>query len=295
MTSIVQKLNKQNKITPPKFVPESIQYETMMGSFVYGVSNDTSDVDVYGFCIPKKEIIFPHISGHIPGFGTKPEVFEQYQQHHIKGDDGKQYDLSIYNIVKYFQLCMDNNPNMIDSLFTRNNHVTSITKIGQMVKENRHMFLHKGAWYKFKGYAYSQLNKIRNKNPEGKRKETIEKYGYDVKFAYHVVRLLDECEQILSYGDIDLMRNNEHLKAIRRGDISLKEIEDHFSRKEVILEKLYHDSKLQYSPNEEEIQQLLLDCLEEFYGSIDECITIDDKPLKALKDIQSIIDKTLKG
>lgn len=75
-------------------------------------------LDVYGFCIPGKEIIFPHLGGYIHGFGKQRKEFWQYQQHHIEDKEiNKEYDLSIYNIVKYFQLCMENNPNMVDSLF----------------------------------------------------------------------------------------------------------------------------------------------------------------------------------
>ena len=29
--------------------------------------------------------------------------------------------------------------------------------VGNLVREKRKLFLHKGAWPKFKGYAYSQL------------------------------------------------------------------------------------------------------------------------------------------
>ena len=61
---------------------------------------------------------------------------------------------------------MQNNPNMIDSLFTRPNCELIVTDIGRKVKDNRKIFLHKGAWHRFKGYAFSQLNKIRtNKKP----------------------------------------------------------------------------------------------------------------------------------
>ena len=85
-------------------------------------------------------------------------------------------------------------------------------------------FLHKGAWHKFKGYAYSQLNKIQTKSPTGKRAELVEAHGYDVKFAYHVVRLLLEVEQILVAGDIDLECDREQLKAIRRGEWTLPQL-----------------------------------------------------------------------
>ena len=151
--------------------------------------------------------------------------------------------------MKYFQLCMECNPNMIDSLFTPHTCVLHSTRIGSLVRENRRVFLHKGAWHKFKGYAYSQVHKMNSKQPpEGKRRELVAAYGFDVKYAYHVVRLLDEVEQILTDGDIDLQRNREQLKAIRRGEWTQEDIRNYFTRKERELETLYTGSKLPARP-----------------------------------------------
>ena len=299
MGSVVQTLTQKGLVRPPGFLPQNVHYETMMGSVAYGVSSDTSDCDVYGFCIPSKELIFPHLAGEIEGFGRQKKRFDQWQQHHVhvesenKGQ-GKEYDLSIYNIVKYFSLCMENNPNMIDSLFTPQFCVLHITKIGNMVRENRKLFLHKGSWHKFKGYAYSQLHKMRTKDPKGKRLELREKFGFDVKFAYHVVRLLDEAEQILEYGDIDLQRSREHLKEIRRGEIPEEEIRRWATEKELQLEKLYHESKLQHSPDEGKIKALLLSCLEEHYGSLDKCVVNPDAATVALRQIAEIVERIQK-
>jgi predicted nucleotidyltransferase len=290
--SNIIELTKKGLTKPPKWLPLNTHYQTIMGSVAYGVSSETSDVDIYGFCIPPKEIIFPHLSGEIIGFGRQIQRFEQFQQHHIKevGEE-RNYDISIYSIIKYFQLIMENNPNMIDSLFTPTNCEIQITRIGQMVKSERKMFLHKGSWHKFKGYAYSQVHKMKSREPvEGKRKELIEKFGYDVKFAYHVVRLLDEVEQIMREGDIDLQRNREQLKSIRRGEWKMQDIEDHFSRREKELTTLYNESKLPHGPDEEKIKTLLLKCLEEHYGSLDKAIVIEGKEKQLLNDIKLLID-----
>jgi len=163
MSSVVQKLYKQNLLSAPPWLPKSIQYEVMVGSVAYGVSDDLSDIDIYGFCIPHKDIVFPHLAGDIIGFGRQKNYFEQYQEHHlIDKDNNREYDISVYNIVKYFMLCMENNPNMIDSLFVPSRCVLYMTKIANMVRDERKVFLHKGAWHKFKGYAYSSLHKLRN-------------------------------------------------------------------------------------------------------------------------------------
>jgi len=272
MASTVSRLHKLGLISPPSWLPDNVQYECMMGSVAYGVSTDYSDVDVYGFCMPKKELLFPHLAGEIQGFGRQVKRFDQFQQHHIK-DSGsqKEYDLSIYSIVKYIQLAMENNPNMIDSLFVPDFCILHITKVGTMVRDQRKLFLHKGSWHKFKGYAYSQMHKAHLKNPKegSKRATNVEQFGWDVKFGYHVVRLISEVEQILTEQDLDLQRNREQLKAIRCGEMGLEEVQEWFSDKEKSLEKVYNESTLRHSPDEGAIKQLLLQCIEEHYGSLD--------------------------
>jgi predicted nucleotidyltransferase len=265
-----------------------------MGSVAYGVSSDDSDIDVYGFCIPKKDVIFPHLQGEILGFGRQVKRFNQWQEHHILDkDSGKEYDCSIYNIVKYFQLVMENNPNMIDSLFTPDRCVLHITKIGTMVRENRKLFLCKKAWHTFKGYAYSQSHKANLKQPQegSKRAQIVEKYGWDVKFGYHVVRLINEVEQILTEQDLDLQRSREQLKAVRRGEMSFEEVQKWFSDKEKALETVYSESKLRHSPDEDAIKQLLINCLEEHYGSLGNALVTPDRAVQALRDIQAVLEK----
>lgn len=264
--SYVKRCKKLELAQMPEFVHSQIQYEVIMGSFAYGVSSDTSDIDVYGFCVPNKNIVFPHLSEkYIYGFDRVPNNFEQWQQHGIIDKSykpPKEFDFTIYNIVKYFKLCAEGNPNMIDSLFVPQNCIVHSTQLGVMVRENRHLFLSKKCWHTFKGYAYSQMHKMQIKNPEGKRKEMVEKYGYDVKFAYHLVRLLNEVEQILLEGTVDLQRNREQLKMIRRGEWTQKQVEEYFETKERNLESLYLKSELPHKPRYNEIRKLLWDCLE---------------------------------
>jgi len=298
MGSHVQRLTKQGIIRPPTFLADNLHHEVMMGSVAYGVSNDSSDIDIYGWCIPPKDVIFPHLAGEIEGFGRQKRRFEQWSEHHV-GERGSErtFDFTIYNIVKYFSLCMECNPNMIDSLFVPRRCVMHTTAIGEMVRNQRRRFLHKGAWHNFRGYAFSQMHKIDIKNPEGSRKDLIEQYGYDVKFGYHVVRLLLEVEQILVDHDLKLDRDREMLKAIRRGEWPLRDLKKWFADKETALEKVYNESTLQHSPDEAAIKQLLLDCLEHHFGSLDACITIPNIAEKTLCEIRAALERyeRLKG
>jgi len=289
---LLQKLKSKGLLDCPEWLVDNVHYLTIMGSNAYGVSSDVSDEDIYGFCIPNKDMIFPHLRGEIPGFGKRYEIFETWQQHHIEDkDSGKEYDFQVFSIVKYFDLCMACNPNIIDSLFTPRRCIIHTTQIGELVRENRKLFLHKGAWHRFKNYAYSQMHKIDIKDPKGKRKVMVDKYGLDLKFAYHVVRLLNECQMILDEYDLDLERNREQLKSIRRGEWTLEQVKDYFGEKEKILEKSYSESKLPIGPDENAIKDLLLKCLEHHFGNLDKAVHVEGRHESALREISNICKK----
>lgn len=294
MVSRVKICQDKQLIKPPKWLPENIHYEVLTGSVSYAVSNDTSDMDIVGFAIPPKHDLFPHMRGEILGFGTQHQRFNQWQEHHVMDkDSGKEYDFCIYSIVKFFNLVMENNPNMVDTLFTPQRCVLVCSPVAQIIRDNRKMFLHKGSYHKYRGYAYQQLSKIGSKanasNP--KRQASIEKYGYDSKFAYHVIRLALEGEQILTEHDLDIQKNSEILKSIRRGEWSLEKVKSWFDEKEKHLENLYNTSTLRHSPDEEKIKDLLFACLEQHYGSLDNAVQREVKVDKVLEELQLVIDK----
>jgi hypothetical protein len=72
----------------------------------------------------------------------------------------------------------------------------------------------------------------------GKIEEEIEKYGhrvhvdsfkelhYDVKFAYHMIRILSECLELLTFGKIEfpLATSKQFIHDIRKGNISFYEL-----------------------------------------------------------------------
>lgn len=292
---LLQKLRSQSIIHPPRWLVDNTAYLTQVGSVAYGVSGHSSDVDVYGYCIPPKDVLFPHTAGIIKGFGDQGTQFDDWTEHHIDPKDGRDttYDFSIFSIVRFFKLCMECNPNMIDALFVPRRCIMHSTPLSEYVRDNRKLFLHKGAWHRFKGYAYSQMHKIKGKvnasNPA--RAAAIAQHGYDVKFAYHVVRLLNEVEQIMVEGDLDLERNNEQLKAIRRGEWRLEELEGYFSTKEKSLEQTYAVSKLSYGPDEEKIKEVLVNALEMHFGSLEKVLTVPKDYESLFNDLETLLNK----
>lgn len=269
----------------PSFVETNTQYLTIGGSYSYGTNMDLSDIDVTGFCIPPKQYIFPQV---IHGYDSIP-VFEEWQQHHVTYKDSM-YDFKVFSITKLFTLLRNGNPNIIDMMYTDRDCVLYSTPIAEMVREKREIFLSKLCVPKFRGYAYAELKNVHNKK-SGQRKELIEKFGVDVKNMAHVVRLLLECEQILINQHLDLRRDKEFIKNIRQGNWTLQQVQEFFNSKEQYLIELEQKSKLRDKPDDVAIRQLLVNCLEHHYGSIDKYIgQSNDKYVNAVSEIQKIVN-----
>jgi len=254
---------------PKFFLTTPYSYLTMMGSRAYGVEQEDSDYDFYGFIVPPMEVVFPHLTGHINGFGKRFSPFEQFQVQHVEHPVYGEIDLTVYNIVKYFHLVMDGNPNMVDSLFTLDESVVHSDEVGDLVKENRHLFLSEIMYHRFKGMAYSHASRLKAGKPKEGRKQNHETFGYDVKDAYHTLRILLQVKEILSTGDLNLKANATFLKTVRAGVHTLEYVLDSFDNLLKEIDTIVKQgSAVPYSPDEEKIKELLVACLEMKYGNL---------------------------
>src|SRR4051812_38530916 len=96
-------LKNRKLIHPPSWLSTNCCYLSIMGSVAYAVSSDTSDMDLYGFAIPPKDSVFPHLAGKIIGFDKNLNQFEQWQEHHVDdptalGGKGRVYDFNVFGI-----------------------------------------------------------------------------------------------------------------------------------------------------------------------------------------------------
>ena len=112
------------------------------GSHLYGTATENSDLDTRGVFIPTEEFYF--------GFLNKVEQVES----HIP-------DETYWEITKFFKLCLDNNPNILELLFVPNKYIEYSTEEWTKIISNRSLFLSTKARHTFSGYAVSQLHRIR--------------------------------------------------------------------------------------------------------------------------------------
>jgi uncharacterized protein len=137
---------------------------TVGGSRAYGTNTETSDVDIKGVCIPPREYLLGFLKSfeqcvapeHIQGF-------REYVPANLHGIiDATKLEGTVYDIRKFLRLAVDCNPNILEVLFCDDADVLKSTPAGRALRENRNLFLSKAARPRYRGYAMSQLSKIKN-------------------------------------------------------------------------------------------------------------------------------------
>lgn len=113
------------------------------GSHAYGTDVPESDLDVRGIAVNTKREI---LTG---------KYFEQVMDHPT--------DTTIYSLRKIISLLSDCNPNTIEMLGLKKEHYLKVSPIGQMLLDNKNLFLSQKAFYTFGGYATAQLRRLSNK------------------------------------------------------------------------------------------------------------------------------------
>lgn len=113
------------------------------GSHAYGTNTESSDLDVRGIAVNRKEEILSNIR------------FEQFVN--------EETDTTIYSFNKIIALLSNCNPNTIEILGLKPEHYLYINSVGKELLNNSHMFLSKKCVQSFGGYANSQLRRLDNK------------------------------------------------------------------------------------------------------------------------------------
>jgi len=132
-------------------------------------------------------------------------------------------DVCLYGLRKFAGLACKGNPSVLHFLFARNAVLVSPSvDTWQHLLDRRRDFLAKSHWKQFVGYANAQLARmVGDRSRKVNRPELVLEYGFDTKFAMHVIRILVECEELLSTGWITLPSpEKELLISIRKGEVT---------------------------------------------------------------------------
>lgn len=231
------------------------------GSIAHGMyvpntdPNSIDDKDVMGIIIPPIDCYFG--LKHFGHRGTK-ERFEN------------EWDMVIYEIKKYINLLKKSNPNVLSLLWLEDNHYIQRMPEGNLLIDNRNLFVSKSIYKSFTGYAYGQLQRMEKFKFDGymgeKRKTLVNKYGYDTKNAAHLIRLLRMGIEFLIDGRLYVHRKDApQLLEIKHGKWTLNKVKKEAEKLFNLAEEAYIKSDLPPRTDDEAINIFCKDLILQYY------------------------------
>jgi uncharacterized protein len=228
----------------------------LVGSGVHGTAIEgQDDRDEMGICLEPPEFVI----------GLKR--FEQYifrtQPEGVRSGPGD-LDLTIYSARKWMRLAASGNPTVLLPLFVPAEHVIVSTALGEELRALAPKIVCRAAGHRFLGYLAAQRERMlglrggRHTN----RPELIQQYGFDVKFAMHMVRLGVQGVELLTTGRITLPIPDPWgpwCRALRRGEHTRQEALDAAAELEQQLKMLLQTSPLPERPDRDALDAWLVD------------------------------------
>ncbi len=228
-----------------------------MGSISHGTHNpdpeSIDDIDVMGAVVPSLDYYF--------GF----ERFGSRDTMEIK--EGR-FDIVLYEARKFVGLLAKGNPNVIGTLFLKPEFYLLITPEGEMLIRERNRFLTQNLVHSMLGYANDQLRRVDKSlklNPGyrgymgAKRKKLVEEYGYDTKYASHLIRLLRMCREFIETRELNVYRDkdSQNLRDIKTGKYKFEYVEREAANLfRECSEKLYMIADLPVAPDKDFLNEL---------------------------------------
>jgi uncharacterized protein len=198
--------------SPGQWIAENgMILRVLVGSGVHGTSIDgQDDRDEMGICVEPPDTVIGLSRFEHYQYRTQPEG-------HPSG--AGDLDLIVYSLRKFAGLAAKGNPTVLLPLFVPDKYVCYSTDIGRELREKRSLFISKQAGLRFRGYLESQRKGLMGLRSGGTRNQgradIRAKYGFDTKFAMHMVRLGLQGVELLTTGNITLPVPEPHLTWLR--------------------------------------------------------------------------------
>ncbi len=191
---------------------------TVVGSGVHGIAiPGTDDHDELG--------IFVEPPTQVLGVGRPCEHYVFRTQPEGARSGPGDTDLVVYSLRKYLRLVTKGNPTVLLPLYAPAGDVLVITPLGEELRALAPRVLSQQAVRRFLGYLESQRSRLLGRGSRHgvpNRPELVAKFGYDVKYASHALRLAYQGREVARDGRLTLPmpdRERERVLAVKRGDV----------------------------------------------------------------------------
>lgn len=231
--------------------------EVVVGSTTHGTSVDDGleDLDLMRVVIEDRSEFMGFEPNDTWVYRTKPEG--------VRSEAGD-VDLVVYGLRKYLRLALRANPTVMIALFVKDKYINVKTSIGEELQTLAPEIASKRAINTFKGYAHQQhkrlLGTAGQKNVT--RPELIERYGFDTKYAGHVIRLCMQGVEYLNTGKLTLPMtpaDRQVVVDVRNGVYTLPQVSRMISTWEELLTDAGRTSPLPDEPDTASVEAWMMD------------------------------------
>ncbi|MEA2296132.1 MAG: uncharacterized protein QOE86_3771 [Solirubrobacteraceae bacterium] len=228
----------------------------LVGSTVHGVTvDDADDRDEMGICIEPPE--------HVIGLHGFDQWVYRTQPEGARSGPGD-VDRTVYSLRKWCRLALAGNPTVMLLLHVPDAQCSVIEEPGRVLRANKQWFASRRAGHAYLGYMQRQRERMTGQRGQMRvnRPELIERYGYDTKYAGHVLRLGYQGIEFLQSGRLTLpMREPERTRVldVRNGRVSFEEVLAEADDLQRGLELLLEESPLPAGADDAAVNAFLVD------------------------------------
>lgn len=230
-----------------------------VGSRLYGTNiSDSGDRDELGICIED--------FGMAQGFAE----FETYVYRSAEERDGKDaksesgdLDLTIYGLKKFLRLALKGNPTIIQLLFVPQTRWIKGDARGSHLQGLADKIVSRACGGAFLGYLQAQRMRFtgeRGGSHGATHSEDRDRFGYDTKYAMHMLRLGFQGIELLSTGRLTFpVPERDFLLNVRMGKSTSQEILTETGQLEREIKNLLDYSPLPAHPDGEAVEKWMLE------------------------------------
>ena len=228
----------------------------MVGSTLHGTSVDDGleDWDLMAIVVerPRQFVGFSETDTWV--HRTKPDGVRS-----VAGD----IDLAVYGLRKFLRLALKGNPTILTAFFAPEQFIKRYDVRGRQMQALHPYVISKQCYAPFRGYMKQQHERLLGLRGQRNvtRPELVEKYGYDTKYAGHIVRLGLQGEELLSTGRLTLPMPPEQrdlVVSIRTGGYSLAGVSQLIIDAEKRIEAAMQKSTLPENPDRKTVEKWML-------------------------------------
>lgn len=233
-----------------------------VGSGLHGISDGTpNDTDEMGVCLEPLPL----------AIGVRWN-FEQYIYRTAAEREGRHdapsqpgdLDLTVYSLRKWVRLALDGNPSVLLLLFAPASHTRVKNALGSQLQELAPAFASKRAGARFLGYLQQQRQRLLGERGQKNvnRRDLVDKYGYDTKYAGHMLRLGYQGIEYMETGAMTLpmpVAERQRVLDVRQGRAKLNDVLTEVGQLEQRLKDLQTTSPLSAQPDTATVETWMLD------------------------------------